>query len=81
MISNSSLVEAATPPLPPLSRSAPRKVTGPSLRPPGSLPRSLRDGPRGRPGTPEPLWPLQARSAGRPGLPHPARRSQSALYE
>ena len=31
------------------SRSAPRKATGPSLRPQGSLPRSLRDGPTVRP--------------------------------
>ena len=30
-------------------RSVPRKATGPYLRPQGSLPRSLRDGPAARP--------------------------------
>lgn len=44
MISNPNLVGAATPPLP-FHGSAPRKATGPPLRSPGSLPRSLRDGP------------------------------------
>ena len=57
------------------SRRAPREATGPPLRPQGSLPRSLRDGPAGPPLTRSLCGPSRAAARAR-ALPAGPRGAQ-----